>query len=175
MRTNQISEKLIFDIQKEVKSDVSKKMVEEILGAYVDYKQSLCIALLSPESVYERYKHLAYESNEVMIIAVLDSQMQLVHDEIVYRALKDKIEVDPGDVLKVPLLNHGKNFMIIHNHPSGSPYLSDDDLVMASAMSKLSTKLGLNLIDSITIATEGFDSVKQNHGTILRHSNQLEY
>lgn len=175
MKTNLISQRLVDDIKKNVNPRISAKTIEQVLQKYIDLDQKKHDRLNSPEEVYKRYKHLAYESNELVIIAALNLRMEVTHDEIVYRGHKDSVELDPVDLLKVPISNHEKNFIMVHNHPSGYSELSDNDIKMADIIQKLSRDMKMNFVDSITIAKDGYESTRSTYGTIWKHSQEIEY
>lgn len=175
MKTNLISQRLIDDVKKDVNPRISTKTVEQVLQKYIDLEQKKHDRVNSPEEVYRRYKHLAYESNELVIIAALNLRMEVTHDEIVYRGNKDSVELDPVDLLKVPISNHEKSFIMVHNHPSGYSELSDSDIKTAAAIQTLSTNMNMNFVDSITIAKDGYESTRSTYGTIWKHSQEIEY
>lgn len=175
MKTNLISQRLVDEVKKDVNPRISTKTIEQVLQKYIDLEQKKHDIVNSPEEVYKRYKHLAYESNELVIIAALNLRMEITHDEIIYRGHKDSVAIDPVDLLKVPISSHEKNFIMVHNHPSGYSALSDDDIKMADVIQKLSRDMKMNFVDSITVAKDGYVSTRANYGTIWKHSQEIEY
>lgn len=166
MKTNQISNNLVREIQSELKQKFTSDEVKSILETYVELEQKKYEIVSSPAAFYERYKHIAYESNEIMIIAVINNRFNLIHDEIVYRGLDDQVAIDIKDILKVPLQNNGSNFVIIHNHPSGNPEVSEADINMARRTGEAAAIMGLTMLDSITVAKDGYDSIRSNYTSI---------
>lgn len=175
MKTNLISQRLIDEVKKDVNPRISTKTIEQVLQKYIDLEQKKHERANSPEEVFERYKHLAYESNEVVVIATLNLRMEITHDEIIYRGHKDSVLIDPVDLLKVPISNHEKNFIMVHNHPSGYSELSDNDIKLAAEIQKLACNMKMNFVDSISIARNGYESTRATYGTIWKHSQELEY
>ncbi|WOO89458.1 JAB domain-containing protein [Mollicutes bacterium LVI A0078] len=175
MKTNLISQRLVDEVKKDVNPRISAKTIEQVLQKYIDLEQKKHDRVNSPEEVYKRYKHLAYESNELVIIAALNLRMEVTHDEIIYRGLKDSVAIDPVDLLNVPISNHEKNFIMVHNHPSGYSELSDNDIILAGEIQKMATSMKMNFVDSITIAKDGYVSTRAKYGTIWRNSQELEY
>ncbi len=178
MKTNQISNKLIMDTKSKVDSNITEDTIREILESYIDYQQEKYSTVTRPEDIYERYKHIAHESNELMIIAVVNNRNEIIHDEIVYRGKDDSIAVDIKDILRVTLMNGGNDFFLIHNHPSGYPDSSDNDLILTHHTVKLAELVGLRMIDSIIIAKQGYESIRTMHSMLWNtagsHSEEFE-
>lgn len=175
MKTNQISKKLISDIKKDITLDIPDEHIEAVLTEYVNQQQKEYQIAHKPEHFFERYKHIAYESNEVLVVAALNSNFEITNDEIVYRSLKDRINVDIIDIFKVPMNSHEKHFVMIHNHPSGEQELSAEDISFAQAIRGKAESIGLTFIDSISISRNGFESTREKHARIWEGRRELEY
>lgn len=65
----------------------------------------------------------------------------------------------PMNVLKVALLTGARDLIIAHNHPSGRPEPSQEDLVMTSAVLKATQCVGLTLLDALVVALDGWSSL----------------
>ena len=74
--------------------------------------------------------------------------------------------VHPREVLKPAILASAASIIIVHNHPSGDPEPSTDDMEITSRISKASSIMGINLLDHIILGFEaeefkGYYSFKQ--------------
>lgn len=66
--------------------------------------------------------------------------------------------VTPRDVF-VPLVRHAAvAYALAHNHPSGDPLPSDDDVRMTNALAVAGVRLGIPLVDHLVVARSGFTS-----------------
>lgn len=76
--------------------------------------------------------------------------------------------VHPREVLKPAILASAANIIIIHNHPSGDPTPSTDDIEITNRISKACSIMGINLLDHIILGFEadefkGYFSFKQKN------------
>ncbi|MFV0499643.1 MAG: JAB domain-containing protein [Bacilli bacterium] len=163
MKTNQLSDVMISTIKNEAESDMPLEDIKKLFEAYVNMQQKKYMVMTEAEVLYRRYEHLKYETNEVMVIAVANARHEIIHDEIVYRGKDNMIPLDIKDVLKVPLMNRGTYFAMIHNHPSGNAELSEDDVLATKNIVNAAKLVGLTLEDSITVAKNGFESVRTEY------------
>lgn len=65
----------------------------------------------------------------------------------------------PQDVLRPAVRNAATSVVIVHNHPSGDPTPSADDLQMTHTVGKACDLLGIVLLDHIVVAREGSASI----------------
>ena len=76
--------------------------------------------------------------------------------------------VHPREVLKPAILASAASIIIIHNHPSGDPEPSADDIAITNRIAKASSIMGINFLDHIILGFEadefkGYYSFKQNN------------
>ena len=76
--------------------------------------------------------------------------------------------VHPREVLKPAILASAASIIIIHNHPSGDPEPSTDDIAITNRIAKASSIMGINFLDHIILGFEAdefkvYYSFKQNN------------
>ncbi len=57
----------------------------------------------------------------------------------------------PRDVLRAVLVAHGAAFILAHNHPSGDPTPSEQDITTTRAISRACAAIGMPLLDHIVV------------------------
>lgn len=105
----------------------------------------------TPERALEILQHLGYLDHERLVTLSLDSKWKLL---AIHEASVGGLHgcgVTPRDVLRVPLLVGAERFLIAHNHPSGNPEPSREDLHMTEALFQASKAVGLQFVDHLTI------------------------
>mgnify|MGYP002356916261 FL=1 len=60
--------------------------------------------------------------------------------------------VHPREVFKVAIDNRAANIVLVHNHPSGNPDPSNDDLEITKTLVDSGRILGIKIFDHIIIA-----------------------
>lgn len=64
----------------------------------------------------------------------------------------------PADVLRPLLLNACSGAIVVHNHPSGDPTPSRDDIELTDRIVRGANVLGLRLVDHLIVGAEGYFS-----------------
>ena len=62
------------------------------------------------------------------------------------------LHVSPRDVLRCVLREAGSAFLLVHNHPSGDPTPSDEDIAFTRAVERGATAVGTPLLDHVVVA-----------------------
>jgi DNA repair protein RadC len=94
---------------------------------------------------------MAYEQVELFRILFLDRKNNLIADEVQQRGTVDHTPVYPREVVKRALILNASGLIVVHNHPSGDPKPSRDDIEMTSQLKSAAKALGLALHDHLII------------------------
>jgi hypothetical protein len=129
----------------------------DIRGTIIATPADLHAALFAVRSPY-------FESLKV---AVLDNQDVVVHSQIVSVGTLNSALVDPGQlvaVLEAVRTATGKNYnrlVIAHNHPSGDPTPSSEDISITKRVRQAVEGLGFELLDHVITNGEKYVSLKE--------------
>ena len=112
--------------------------------------------LLNAEDVGRVYgERLGSLIDEVMLVIALDNKTHVIAEAQVASGGKHGMVLTPGDVLR-PLIRAGAaSFVMVHNHPSGCPEPSQDDIEMTAALAAAADIVGIPLVDHIIVAARG--------------------
>ncbi|MFH1779136.1 MAG: JAB domain-containing protein [Candidatus Omnitrophota bacterium] len=69
--------------------------------------------------------------------------------------------VHPRETFNVAITRHAAHIIVTHNHPSGGPELSEDDLEINKRLVGAGKILGIEVIDHIIITKNGYLSFKE--------------
>jgi len=94
---------------------------------------------------------LARERVEQFRILFLDNKNRLLADEAQAKGTVNHTPVYPREVVKRALELHATAIILVHNHPSGDPSPSEDDVVMTKEIKRAASALGVVLHDHIII------------------------
>ncbi len=67
--------------------------------------------------------------------------------------------VDPRDVLRAVVRDAASAFILVHNHPSGDPTPSREDIELTSMVARAASVLGTPLVDHVIVAGGGHASL----------------
>lgn len=98
---------------------------------------------------------LADEPAECMAVAFLDVRNRLIGCAIPYRGTLLHAAVEPRGILVPALLANAASVIIAHNHPSGDPLPSAQDVVVTRRISEAGEIVGVRLADHIILGDGG--------------------
>lgn len=119
-------------------------------------------SLAKPEDVY-RYARprLAHLTFEVFHVLLLDTRHRLVADRRVATGGLASCAISPRDVFEPAIREAAPALIFVHNHPSGDPTPSRDDIELTRRLAEASRMLGLSLVDHVVVADGGFTSLAE--------------
>jgi DNA repair protein RadC len=94
---------------------------------------------------------LGREKVEQFRVLFLDNRNRLLADEAQARGTVNHTPVYPREVVKRALELHATAFILVHNHPSGDPSPSREDIDMTKEIKKAASALSIVLHDHIIV------------------------
>lgn len=103
--------------------------------------------------------HLSYSAKEVATILVLDVRNRVVAIHETGLGGASGAAVDVPSILQAVLLTNATMFILVHNHPSGDPTPSEDDVLLTRHLARAAACVGAKMLDSIVVAQGGHFSM----------------
>ena len=103
---------------------------------------------------------MAYTKTEQFRILFLDRKNVLIADEVQQEGTVDHTPVYPREVIKRALELGASAIILAHNHPSGDPTPSRDDIAMTREIVEAGRKLGVTVHDHVVVGRRGHASFK---------------
>jgi DNA repair protein RadC len=103
---------------------------------------------------------MAEEKTEQFRLLFLDNKNAVIADEEQQRGTVNHTPVYPREVVKRALELGASAIILVHNHPSGDPTPSEDDIVMTKEVAAAAEKLGIAVHDHIVIGRKGHASLR---------------
>ena len=94
---------------------------------------------------------MAHRETEQFRVLYLDRKNVLIADEEQARGTVDHVPVYPREVVKRALELNASALILVHNHPSGDPTPSSEDISMTGQICDAAKALGLTLHDHLII------------------------
>lgn len=115
------------------------------------------------EKLYLRYlEKLNDKNNENFVLVILNRKKEIIYEETLFIGSEHLVSCPLDEVIKKVIIHNGKNFYIIHNHPSGDSSPSSSDIYVTDELMRLSKKLGIKLEDHLIISENEYYSFKDN-------------
>ena len=100
-------------------------------------------------------------AQEHLKVLLLTTRNQLLAVREVYRGTINSAPVRVAEVMREAIRANAPCLILVHNHPSGDPSPSPDDVVMTRESIKAGALLGIDVLDHIIIGDRRFVSMKQ--------------
>lgn len=98
---------------------------------------------------------------EIFVVLALDARNRLVAQIEVARGTLTGVEVHPREVFRPLIVAGAAGFIVSHNHPSGDPTPSPEDVLLTRRLRECGELLGVPLLDHVVIAGEQYRSVAE--------------
>ena len=108
--------------------------------------------------IKEFFKSFMSHHEEVWMI-LLNSCMQIIGSSQVSKGGLEHAFVDVRIIYQTALMAHATGFILVHNHPSGDPTPSQEDIETTKRLYNAAALLGIELLDHIVIGNERYTSV----------------
>lgn len=122
-------------------------------------KQSTLI--LGPKDVWEELKDIRDNKKEHFVIFFLDARNQEIKREVISIGSLNANLVHPREVFEPAVRHLAAQVIVAHNHPSGDPEPSEDDLEITKRLTEAGKILGIEVVDHIIITKSDFLSFKE--------------
>jgi len=94
---------------------------------------------------------MAHRDTEQFRVLFLDRKNVLIADEEQSSGTVDHVPVYPREVVKRALEVNASSMILVHNHPSGDPTPSQEDIAMTLQIAEAAKALGITLHDHLII------------------------
>ncbi len=91
----------------------------------------------------------------------LNTKNKIIREETLFVGTLTSTSVHPREVLRPALSEGAANIIIMHNHPSGDPAPSHEDVALTKQLSDACDIMGIKLLDHIIIGDGTYISMKE--------------
>jgi DNA repair protein RadC len=106
-----------------------------------------------------RYEMSALEQEELRVL-LLDTRNHVQKTVVVYRGSLNMSWIRIGEVFRDAVRLNAAAVIVVHNHPSGDPTPSPEDIAVTRAIVQAGRLLDIDVLDHLVIAGSGFSSLK---------------
>lgn len=104
---------------------------------------------------------LQHEPQEVLGAIYLDTKLHVIAYREIHRGTLAQTYIQPRDILIPALLVNASAVIIAHNHPSGDPTPTTEDLAVTRELDTACRLLGVDLLDHLVIGDGRYVSLKE--------------
>ncbi len=122
--------------------------------------------IATPKLLAETYSFLTSKKQEHVYGVYLSSRLAVVKDVLLAKGSTDYVLLEPRDVFYYAVRFRCRNIAIIHNHPSGDPAPSKEDIEQTKRLKAGASLLNVSIIDHVIVSTRGYYSFKEAGGVL---------
>lgn len=98
---------------------------------------------------------------ECLKVMMLDTRNSVLEITEVYHGSVNSSQVRVGELFRIPLQRLASAIIVIHNHPSGDPTPSPDDVAVTRAIVAAGKLLDIDVLDHLIVGGNKFVSLKE--------------
>lgn len=127
----------------------------------------------SPKSIVEvaqNVLNLHEKTQEHFVALALNTKNVVVGIHNIHVGSLNMSVVHPRDVFQRAILNNAASIILIHNHPSGNPEPSSEDISVTERLVEVSEVIGIPILDHIIVGEwdpdadiKAYVSLRENH------------
>lgn len=99
-------------------------------------------------------------AQEEFHIVSLDTKNQVIQTHGITVGTLDASLVHPREVFRAAIRDAASSILLVHNHPSGNPEPSNEDLRVTTRLESAGELLGIRVLDHIVVARDGCQSIR---------------
>ncbi len=113
-----------------------------------------------PEDVLAQVRDLARARKEHFAVLLLNARHEMQGREVVSIGSLNASIVHPREVFLPAILHSAASVVLVHNHPSGDPEPSEEDLSITRRLVEVGELVGIQVLDHVIVATRGVVSLR---------------
>jgi DNA repair protein RadC len=115
--------------------------------------------IISPADIVKRFQPLLRDmKHEVFKVLLLDSANHLIRDVTVSTGILNSSLVHPREVFSKAITEPAASIILLHNHPSGNPEPSAEDLQITRQLVEAGKIIGIPVHDHVILTSSSYTS-----------------
>lgn len=115
-----------------------------------------------PDDVSNRCRPYTNARKEHFIALHLNTRHVIVREELVSIGSLNASIVHPREVFRTAILECSASLILVHNHPSGDPTPSDDDIQITMRLAEVGELVGIPVVDHVVLGDTGYYSFRES-------------
>ena len=119
-------------------------------------------AFSSSHEVYSYYcRRFKNMKKEIFLCAMLDAKNRILRDNKISEGTLTHSLIHPREAFRDAIKESAASVIFVHNHPSGDPSPSREDIVITERLASTGEIVGIRVLDHIIIGDERYTSMKE--------------
>ncbi|OUM85221.1 MAG: DNA repair protein RadC [Bacillus thermozeamaize] len=124
-------------------------------------KNETPVRIQRPLDVYQLSLDLIPLSQEHFVVYFLSSKNRIIERKIISIGSLNATVVHPREVFREAILRSCAAIVCVHNHPSGDPAPSPEDIEVTRRLIEAGHIIGIDVLDHVIVGRDGYVSMKE--------------
>ena len=125
------------------------------------YSETKIIKVTCPEDILPMTDYLKQKTQEYFVCITLNGAGEVIKDRVVTVGLLNHSPVHPREVFADAITDRCASVIFVHNHPSGNPEPSGQDIDITRRLCEAGEILGIEVLDHLIVSNRGYVSFKK--------------
>ncbi|MBI5171036.1 MAG: DNA repair protein RadC [Candidatus Eisenbacteria bacterium] len=117
-------------------------------------------AIRGPDDVLPHVRDLATARREHFVVLLLNARHEMQRREVISIGSLNASIVHPREVFLPAIVESAASVVLVHNHPSGDPEPSEEDLAITRRLVEVGDLVGIGVLDHVVVASRGLVSFR---------------
>jgi DNA repair protein RadC len=120
------------------------------------------LSFTNPSSIAMYYmEEMRHHKQEVMKLLLLNTKNKLICENDISKGTINSAIISPRECFVEALQKNAVSIILIHNHPSGEPTPSKEDILITKRIGEAGKMIGIDLLDHIVIGNNCYISFRE--------------
>ncbi|MBW7476679.1 DNA repair protein RadC [Paenibacillus oenotherae] len=120
------------------------------------------IIIRSPSDVFSLMEFdMRYASKELFVCLFLNTKNHIIAKEVISIGTLNATLVHPREVFRAAIKRNSASVICCHNHPSGNPEPSPEDIQITKQLVSVGQLIGIEVLDHVIIAGHSYVSIRE--------------
>lgn len=136
--------------------------MKELIRRYYSFDSLNEIKVNSPKLVFDNFRYEMEElKNEILKVIMLNSKNIIISVRDIFKGGLNSSVAHPREIFHEALKCSAASIIVCHNHPSGDPTPSKDDISTTKRIKECSKFIGIELVDHIIFGKKSYVSLRE--------------
>lgn len=127
------------------------------LGKRYSKSNTLITKIICAKDVFDLlHERLKDEKQENFYVLLLNTKNQIIKEELITKGILNASIIHPREIFKPAIKSSASKIIIVHNHPSGDPTPSAEDIEITKQVEKAGNEIGIKVLDHIIIGRDEY-------------------
>jgi DNA repair protein RadC len=136
------------------------KAIIELARRYAMCRPTKPASIRGATDVVELLKDMLFLDREVFKVLLLNTKHHVIHIDTVAIGDLNSCSIHPREVFKSAIRFSAAAVILAHNHPSGDPEPSQDDILITARLVDVGKIVGISVLDHVILGQYGYVSLR---------------